>query len=323
MTRGRGKKTPAPPPLSSVITGDGFDNPDDLSRQELQALSITSLPDLPSLLTRSGWTAGAMGAVSLTLSPDNSRVLHGSFSMVGELCQNKKFNANLFWPVETPTSLYVSLTDLSVFVFPNGSMTSNPLPSSAFEYSFSQNRVDLQEADLEEQGFSDFSIRAYVTPIEEFWVKCVLTLSPNPIESNTRLQSDPRYPGIKLHGFQFGLAPAYSSPPVNRSWGCPILPAIFPGTPWTDDCAMPSGMLLRVAMASVLRSSLHPEAKRSLPSYTPRCAELLTKGETALTATAPSLCWPLPSSLPPISIVTPGWFMTTYFSSACQFSCYL
>ena len=74
----RPRKTP-------LVRSIGFNNPSDLSISELGALSIASTNDLPGFLAAIGWNQGAFGIFTLSLSPDNQRVLNGNLNLVGSL----------------------------------------------------------------------------------------------------------------------------------------------------------------------------------------------------------------------------------------------
>ena len=284
----RPRKTP-------LIRSTGFDNPSDLTLAELRALSLNAVNDLPGFLAGVGWNLGAYGAFTLSLSPDNQRVLNGAFNLIGSLFNNRNYNAALYWPTTTPVTLSLSLPDLSIFHFPNSSLVSNYVPSSALTHSFNQNNVPLPASSLVNLGITPFCIRAHIYPTTDSFVKIILSLSPS---DETRLQSlfpfhdDPRFPAIKLGTFEFPMGPSAATPPLNRQWGFPIVPILLPGSPWLDSSSLPSGADLRFALSSMLSSATLPDSKQNFATYNQRCEYLLSVGPTGLKSKPPPIAWP-------------------------------
>ncbi len=286
---GRPKKDPP------LIRSDLFSVPSDLSIDELRALSISSNADLPTFLTAVHWNGGAYATFPLTLSPDNQRVLSGSCVLLGELFSDKSFNCNLFWNPPQPTKLILSIPDLSVFNFPDGKLVSNYLPSSAIPHSFSQSASVLSQDQLTNKGVSPFTLRAFLHPISDEFIKIIILLYP--CYEDTLLQlyplyKDPRFPGLKLCSFDFPLGPPCNASPISRPWGFPILPAIIPGSPLSDLGPFPSGTDLRSALSAILHSAALPEVKQNLQSFNLRCQEILAKGVNSLKFCPPPVLWP-------------------------------
>ena len=306
----RTRKTP-------LIRSIGFNNPSDLTIPELRAISIQSSNDLPAFLTNVGWNQGAYGVFTLTLSPDNQRVLNGSFNLIGSLFINRTYNAALFWPTPSPISLTLSLPNLNIFTFPNSSLVSNYVPSSALTHSFSQNNTVLAAADLTNLGITPFCLRAHIYPSTDAFVKIVLTISPS---DEARLQNlfpfhdDHRFPAIKLGTFEFPMGPSAAGPPLNRPWGFPIIPALIPGSPWSASSSFPSGTDLRSALEAMLSSASLPDSKQNFATYSHRCDSLLSQGPTGLKSKPPPIAWPQTPVVAP-STSFQGWFgyATTVF----------
>jgi len=299
----RPRKTP-------LVRSIGFNNPSDLSISELGALSIASTNDLPGFLAAIGWNQGAFGIFTLSLSTDNQRVLNGNLNLVGSLFNSRTFNAALFWPTSSPVSLAINLPDLSLFRFPNSSLVSNYVPSSAFTHSFSQNNSVLAGADLTNLGITPFCLRAHVYPTSDAFVKIVLTLTPS---DEARLQNlypfhdDHRFPAIKLGTFEFPMGPSAAGPPLNRPWGFPIVPVLLPGSPWTDSSSLPSGSDLRSALYAMLQSATLPDSKQNFATYNLRCESLLVSGSASLKSRLPPIAWPPAPFMAP-STSLQGWF---------------
>ena len=169
---GRPKKGP---PLIRI---DHFSDLSDLTVDELRAISITSLTDLPTFLTPVSWNGGAYAVLVLTLSPDNQRVLSGTCALVGNLFTDKIVNCNLFWQPTETTKLTLSLPSLSVFNFPAGNLVSDYLPSSAIPHEFSLANTIIPDAELPANGLSSFVLRAFVSPCTDSFVKIIILLYP-------------------------------------------------------------------------------------------------------------------------------------------------
>jgi len=283
---------------TNIKSSTGFSNPTDLSLEELESISITSLESIKdSLLSNLNWNQGAIGLVCLTLSADNQNVASGNLVLLGILFNTKTINANHFWICNSPTSLTISIPDLSVFSFPDGTMVSNYVPSSAFSFHFSRNNSIIQPSDLSSAELSDFCLRAFVYPTSDSYARILILLYPASEDSlaSFPLYSDHRFPGIKLCDYEFPLAPAGPVSPLRRFWGFPLVPAIFPFTEWTPDSLLPTGLCLRSAMSSILRSAVLPDSS-SLTGYKKKLADLGTSGSFSCRSKLPALLWPQLSS---------------------------
>ena len=296
---GRPKKGPP------LIRSDHFSDPSDLTVDELRALSITSLTDLPTFLTPVSWNGGAYAVLVLTLSPDNQRVLLGTCALVGNLFSDKIVNCNLFWQPTEATKLTLSLPSLSVFNFPAGKLVSDYLPSSAIPHEFSLANTIIPDAELPANGLSSFVLRAFVSPCTDSFVKFIILLYPcseATLQAIYPLYKDPRFPGLKLCSFDFPLGPPCTAGPIRRPWGFPVFPAIIPGSPWSDSGLVPSSAALRHALSSILGSAIAPEVKLNLQTLNLRFQEILSNGDSALKLNLPPVLWP-PS--PPAPTI--GW----------------
>ena len=296
---GRPKKGPP------LIRSDYFTEESDLTVDELRAISISTLADIPTFLTAVNWNGGAYAVIALRLSPDNQRVLSGTCALVGNLFTGKVINCNLFWQPVIATKLTLSIPSLNIFNFPDGKLVSDYLPSSAFPHEFSHNDAVITEDDYPATGISSFVLRAFVSPSTDAFVKIIILLYPCSEEtllSLYPLYKDPRFPGLKLCSFDFPLGPPCSAGPIRRLWGFPIFPAIIPGSPWSDSGTLPSGAALRHALSSILGSAVAPEVKLNLQTLNLRCQEILSKGALALKLNLPPVIWPSSNPAPAL-----GW----------------
>ena len=302
---GRPKKDPP------LIRSDYFTEESDLTIDELRAISISSLADIPTFLTAVNWNGGAYAVLALTLSPDNQRILSGTCALVGSLFSDKVINCNLFWQPSIATKLTLSIPSLSIFNFPDGKLVSDYLPASAIPHDFSHDDVIIPEDDYPETGISTFLLRAFVYPSTDLFVKIIILLYPCSevtLQSLYPLYKDPRFPGLKLCSFDFPLGPPCTASPIKRPWGFPVFPAILPGSPWSDSGPHPSGAALRHALSSILGSAIAPEVKLNLQTLYLRCQEILSNGESALKLSLPPVIWP--SSPPAPSL---GWCCILFF----------
>ena len=223
---------------TNIESSTGFSNPSDLSLEELESISITSLETInDSLLSNLNWNQGAIELVCLTLSADDQNVASGNLVLLGILFNTKTINANHFWICSSPTSLTISIPDLSVFSFPDGTMVSNYVPSSAFSFHFTRNNSLIQPSDLSSAELSDFCLRAFVYPTSDSYARILILLNPASEDSlaSFPLYSDHGFPGIKLCDYEFPLTPAGPVSPLRRFWGFLLVPAIFPFKDWTPD----------------------------------------------------------------------------------------
>ena len=195
---GRPKKGPP------LIRSDYFTEESDLTVDELRAISISTLADIPTFLTAVNWNGGAYAVIALRLSPDNQRVLSGTCALVGNLFADKVINCNLFWQPVIATKLTLSIPSLNIFNFPDGKLVSDYLPSSAFPHEFSHNDAVITEDDYPATGISSFVLRAFVSPSTDAFVKIIILLYPCSEETLLALRKHffPSTHSTKIHGSQ-------------------------------------------------------------------------------------------------------------------------
>ena len=296
-------------PRSTLIRSAAFADPCDLSTDELSLLSVETTDDfVTNLLSRTNWNGGALGCLSATLTGDICRVDSATFHLLGKLWANKNINVTSLWPTQAATTLSLTIEDLSIFTFPDNSMVSNYVSSIDLQFSFSQAGVVLEEENFSLAGVSNFCLRAYMYPTSDAYAKVVLLLLPCDLAelSTNPLYLDPRFPGIRLKEVEIPLAPPPLLSPVEKTWGFPLICAIFPGSDWEDapGCALGDG--LHSALAELLCSASLPDAKANHDSYLTRLAEL-AENEDSLLSKAPTLFWPPAVTDPVPAGSTLGW----------------
>ena len=242
--------------------------------------------------------------------------------MLGSLFEDKALNASSYWPNCSASGFRMSIPDLTVFKFPAGSMTSTYVASSEIKYSFLKDNVVIPTAQLASAGLSEFCLRAYVNPTSDSYAKVSLSLYPMSevtLTSNP-LFLDPAFPGLTFKVYQFPLSPKPLYSPIRRYWGFPLVPCFFPGSSWSDAPGLPSGAACRLALSTLLRSSVAPDST-SRPLYLQEKIALLREDPSSLaTLLPPSIVWPVPAISAP---VPEGWcfsFSYLFYLVPSQFS---
>ena len=307
------------PPARSVIrSAAGFSDPIDLSIEVLQSLSVVSVDDFDTvLLSAVNWNKKTLGCLSVTLSPDNLRVEEARFNLLGSLWDNKTFHAASFWTTVNPTQLTISLPDLSMFVFPPGSLCSNYLSSGDIKFNFSQNGQLIPPNLYQATNLSAFCLRLFVYPTSDSYAKVIILIYPFPLTvlASNPLYLDHSFPGLKLADYEFSLAPPSLLSPINDTWGFPLAPAIFPGKDWDLDSGIPSGLRLRIALSQLLRSPILPEVKANVSGLKQRYATLLEKGSSSFKPKYPPLIWPPATTIPATDLQPQGRSILLFFPS--------
>ena len=185
-------------------------------------------------------------------------------------------SVTILWPTQAATTLSLTIEDLTIFTFPDNSMVSNNISSADLLFSFSQAGEVLKEEDFSLAVVSEFCLRAYNYPTTDAFAKAVLLLFLCNLAELTAnpLYLDPRFPGICLKEVEIPLAPPPMLSPVEKTWGFPLICAIFPGSDWEDVTGCPIGDGLCFALAELLRSASLPDAKAKYDSYLSRLNEL-------------------------------------------------
>jgi hypothetical protein len=279
---------------STIKSTTGFSNPTDLSLEELQSISLDSLLSIKdTLLANINWNQGALGVLCLSLSADNQNVASGNLTLLGKLFDSKSMNANHFWNCSNQITITISIPDLTTFAFPDGTLVSEYVPSSNLTYSFTKNNSVLQPPDIARAALSDFCLRAFVYPSSDSYARILIMLYPSSEESlaSCPTYSDHRFPGIKFCDYEFPLAPAGPASPLGRFWGFPLVPALFPSSEWTLESPLPTGLCLRAAMTSILRSAVLPDSS-TLAGYNKKLEEILSSGSFSSSLKRPALIWP-------------------------------
>ena len=177
-----------------------------------------------------------------------------------------------------------------------GSLVSNYVCSLELNFSFSQGAIS--EDDFEAANVSEFCLRAYAHPTTDSFAKIVIMIFPCSLAILAAYPAyqDTRFPGIWLTDVEIPLAPIPTLSPIQRSWGFPLVCAIFPGLDWSKAPGLPLVYRLRFALSELLRSACLPEAKANHSGFQLRPREIGDKGDALLASQVPSpalasSCW--------------------------------
>lgn len=302
-----------PPAISAA---SGFDSPRDLSTDDFALLTCEDKENIPLVLLQgANWNRGAVCTFLISLSPDNNRVSTAELHTFGSLFTEKSVNVATYWPSALATSLSISIPDLSVFNF-NG-LISNYVNSSEVGFLFSKDGEPLTRDLLQENGVSEFCLRAYIYPTSTTYARLQLLLYPfseaelalNP------LYLDERFPGMQFYSYEVPMSPSPAFSPLRQPWGFPVVPAICPGSPWDENSSGPSGANLRLALSSLLRTARLPEVKMKRSGLLSRIQEIQLNPAKISELRLPGILWPSDILSAPS---TEGWlhYLTLLFSFA-------
>jgi hypothetical protein len=253
------------PDLASktLFSGGSAIHPTDLGNSEVTNFN-TSVD--ARLREQYKWKGQALGAVGLTLSADNEKVMSGQFITRGMTkFKELRFPCRTLWPDCNPEIvLSVNIPALDIFTFEQGGLWSELVPSVRIVHSFHKPDSSVVLADERRAaGVGDFSARmvCQISSTSDgrkgIVVKFVILLFPASAEElndapETQL---PGWPGIKAYEGTFGVVPKPTVP-----WQCPILPFVRPGVPFSELAMAPSGDKIRWAVAAIMRKCGQPVA---------------------------------------------------------------
>lgn len=196
-----------------------------------------------------GWDQQAAACVGVRLSPDNTRVLGARLALAGKWSENVELPAKRLWP-DAPENLIlaVELDNMSSFRFAEGELWSDMVGGDVLKKSFKtvvagvEKLVELAEVrtmGIAPDGFVARAIGSIAkTSGGRYGVWLAVTILVYPIIEGEEMQAvalDPAWPGIKLSDGEVAILPPSGrgkSALNGKAWGCPIAPAIQPGSPW-------------------------------------------------------------------------------------------
>jgi hypothetical protein len=284
----------------SLFSGEGEPNPTDLGSAEVTNFHT----DIDNRLRENfKWKGKLAGAVGLTLSPDNTKILNGVFLARGAtgLKEIRIPCKNIWAGSNSDVFLVLNFPFADIFRFNDGGLISNYASSTQIAHSFHSPDGSVVLGDRRaELNITDFSAR----------MMCELSSSSDGrrgivlkyqilVFPATYLEMfenpDARFggfPGIKVADGNFPLLPRPSAP-----WGCPVIPFTLPGVPYEEMATAPSGCKMRNAISAIMRKSVQPVALHS-HEIAGRW-EYLRTHPRLLEGVPPAVTWPPPTAEEP------------------------
>ena len=284
----------------TIITGPQFNGTTALDEEDFTVLAVEGFGEqAETILADINWSEEIVCLTGLRLSPDNSRVSNSAVFLLGSIFADKRVNITKLWNLDSQTHLSLTVSNASIFNFPNGALFSDYVDSSAVAFKVSQHGSELNQSTLASLNFQGFSLRAHLAPVSATNIKLWISLLPLPkltlLETHP-LASNPSFPGFKVLEGDIPLAPLSSGPPLSKDWGCPITPAIILGSDLDPDAVLPSNQALITALAAMLRKPVRPELHANGSKLAPRLEEILEHGSSVLKSLTPDHLWPLPGN---------------------------
>lgn len=235
----------------SEIEGQAFAGREAILNEEWATLTTAGPGQaaVEEFLESFGWDQKAAGAVHIRLSPDNTKVMAARFTLAGKWQEEAtRIQAKKLWPqLEDNVLLEVDLDNLTLFRFTDGEMWSNHLQGDSIQHRFvmtGDERRVLTDEELAEHGVGEFTLRAVCGLAKGcshrwgIWISTAIMIYPESEEAMlaiSALAANPAWPGIRLAEGEVQVLPAAGknkAPLHGKAWGCPIAPAITPGTLW-------------------------------------------------------------------------------------------
>jgi hypothetical protein len=241
--------------------------------------------------------------VGLILTPDNRKVHAGALITRGkpENAELQLEAKNIWKEASAGTILTINLPSLDIFRFEDGGMSSEYVASEEVVHCFHSLEGGalrpVLTARLPEQGVGGFCLRMVCqlskssTAITGVWLKFFLLAFPEKKESllrNYPAAKSPAWPGLKLLEGEMAVLPRPS-----EAWKCPILPVLWPGTPFDQLPVTPSGEELRQAVGTIFSRSSEPSICKTLSSLASKW-DKLSKEREELGVKAGPVTWPKP-----------------------------
>ena len=284
---------------TTTIKSPLFSGSEPLTSDDYDKLSVAGFgPPAESLLSNLNWSKQVFCMTGLKLAPDNFRITGSAIFLLGSLFKEKQITVTNYWAFTAPTILTLSVPDTSIFSFPNGSLVSEYLDSTALQFSFSQQGSLLPPETLSTAGLVGFALRAHLMPISAAFIRLWITLAPLPkatLLDSYPLASNPTFPGLKVLEGDIPLGPASSGPPLSKNWGCPITPALLLGADFNESDELPTGHMLAAALAAMLRKAVRPDILNRSSKLTERLLQINEHGISQLRELPLEFIWPLPS----------------------------
>jgi hypothetical protein len=239
--------------------------------------------------------------VGLILTADNRKVHEGFLVTRGKL-ENGDFQleARHIWKEASQnTTVTIRLPTVDMFQFPDGGMCSDYVGSEEVTHFFhiiEEGRAPrpVLASKLAELGIGGLCLRM-VCQISKsssvttgVWLRYVILVFPEKKEVLMRHEAarSAAWPGLKLCEGEMAVLPR---PTV--AWKCPILPLLWPGTPFEQLAVMPAGEEMRLAIGAIFSRSSEPSVYKSPTSLANKWDKLMKEKEE-LGVKAGPVTWP-------------------------------
>ena len=285
------------------IQSDEFEGSENLNQGDWLKLQVDSLNHSADKVV-TNWNRGLVGVLGMSLTPDNCKPKNLNVFLQGDLLNGgrKLLLAKRFWP-NADNTVHLMLKDLDGALFPfKDNLTSTLVDSSRLSYAFVRGNATLEQGETEEMGLGGFCLKVHLVPTQATWMAFTVSLFPDSLANLTEdhpLCKNPSFPGIRLTSGELPMHPRSSELFPERATGCPLIPAILPGSPIADAPIGITSSDTRAAVAALMRKAIKPDCKNIGPLLA-KYQALLENGSSKLADGAPDPIWPLPSE--PVSI---------------------
>ena len=280
---------------ANLFTGTGGLCDSDVTKGEVNNYSN----EVDTALSKFGWKGDAVASIILALNGNNTEVLESHLAIRGKPREREyRIDAKKVWPeADEGVTLVVSAENLRSFKFTAGGMCSDYLDGSTAVHQFysgdSRPKV-LLAGDLLENEIGEFCLRVVCQLSKEstaergLWLAYTLLIFPGTaaeLAAKGQVTSYPNWPGIKIAEGEMQFLPRPS-----KTWGCPIVPLLLPGTPLSQEPTIPAAAALKTAIAGVMNSAVAPDSCKNVGSLQNKWAKL--ERQQTLPAKEPAVTWP-------------------------------
>jgi hypothetical protein len=277
-------------------------NSDQIANSDIVDLEVTNFESsADKALKRFHWKGGAVASVGLILSADNRKVHEGFLVTRGKFETGElQMEARHIWrEADHGVTVTIRLPTADVFRFTDGGMCSDYISAEEvvhFHHITEEGRAPraVLPSKLAELGVESFCLRMTCqlskssSAATGVWLKYVVLLFPEKKETLLKYEAakSAAWPGLKLYDGEMAVLPRPSA-----AWKCPVLPLIWPGTPFEQLAVLPTGDELRLAIGAIFNKSNEPSVYKSATSLAAKWDKLIREKEELSTKAGP-VTWP-------------------------------
>jgi hypothetical protein len=276
---------------------------DNITEEDIVKVEVTNFEDAADrALGKFHWKGRAAACVGLSLSPDNRKVHEGFLITRGkfETAELQLEAKNIWREASGEAFMTIKLPPASMFCFSEGGMVSDYVSAEEVVHFFHLQEEDgalrpVLTAKLPELGIGGFCLRLSCqlsrssTVVTGVWLKYTLLIFPEKKETilrNHKAAKSPAWPGMKLSEGEIAVLPRPS-----EAWKCPILPLLWPGTPFDQLPVIPTGEEMRRAVGAIFNRSCEPSVHKTPASLAAKWEKLDREKEEPGTKAGP-VTWP-------------------------------